>query len=130
MGLWRPETRVGVEKQDQQHKRLGGKADRSRSPGVAKTALPSGSKALGLHQPTPHDIAGKHAKAVELRKAAFSFVPGFMGVLKTQKDGPLSESNQGARRLVVTDLAGVFLRGLVSAVVRFAFDAPMPPPDG
>ena len=84
MGLWRPETRVGVEKQDQQHKRLGGKADRSRSPGVAKTSLPSGSNARWLAEPTQHDIPIKHTKAIELRKAAFSFVPGFMGVLKTQ----------------------------------------------
>ena len=72
----------------------------------------------------------KHTKAVELRKAAISFVPGFVGVLKTQKDGQLSESDQGARGLVIADLAGVFLIGLVSAMMGFALDAPVPPPDG
>ena len=72
----------------------------------------------------------KHTKAVELRQATISFIAGLVGVLKTQKDGQLSEGDQGARGLVIADLAGVFLIGLVSAMMGFAFDTPAPPPEG
>ena len=53
-----------------------------------------------------------------------------MGVLQTQEDRQLSEGDQGARGLVISDLAGVFLIGLVSAMMGFTLDAPVPPPDG
>ena len=104
------------------------RADRSRVLDTARTSS-SGSNTLGLHKPMQRDIPVKNTETIEFRKAAISFVPGFMGVLKTQKDGQLSEGDEGACRLVISDLAGVFLIGLVSAAMRFALNAPMPPPD-
>ena len=53
-----------------------------------------------------------------------------MGVLQTQEDRQLSEGDQGARGLMMSNLTGVFLIGFVSAMVRFALDIPMPSPNG
>ena len=91
---------------------------------------PSGSNTIWFAKPTQHDIPVKKTKSVEFWKATISWVRGFMGVLQTQEDRQLSEGDQATRGLVMSDLAGVFLIGLVSAAVGFAFDTPVPPPDG
>ena len=111
------------------HQRRRSQADRSRFLGTARTSS-SGSNTLGLNKPMQHDIPVKNTETIELRQAIISFVAGVVGVLQAEEDRQLSEGDQGARGGVLSDLAGVFLIGLISAVMGFAFDAPVPPSDG
>lgn len=49
-----------------------------------------------------------------------------MSLIESYENSQLSESDQCSGRIMITDLTGVFLVIFIAAVVRFAFNTPVP----